>query len=298
MEGFDVGDEVFFGIGLGIARGSSPSRGCPFGSGRECEEGVPLDASISDVGGDEVALGSDVDLVSRLVVIGRLEDGFAGEYGVSAVGASLSFEFVGRTLLDLFIVHLSADGGPDSIGTHEEICLGGGSIGQIDRDAFALTMADIGFDGIPVLYEIGFEFGAFLEEYFLQVRSIDDAGVGQLIEIGTFLEGEFHEPIGGRPVVPEIIQRILRHAEGSIGTQSVLDAAGTRAGEGESVHDAIEQPFIDLLQHGQRVGRELDGSSKSCKGRRLFVDRHVKALVKHVQGRRETSHPSSRYRHL
>mmetsp|Transcript_4925 Transcript_4925/g.11743 ORF Transcript_4925/g.11743 Transcript_4925/m.11743 type:complete len:274 (+) Transcript_4925:210-1031(+) len=94
VQRLDVFDQIFTRIGLFIADGTTPSRRCFFGTGWEGKEGIPLHTPISNIRSDEITLGTNVDLVSRLVVVVGFEHRLSRKDCVSGVIASLALLFV------------------------------------------------------------------------------------------------------------------------------------------------------------------------------------------------------------
>lgn len=47
-----------------------------------------------------------------------------------------------------------------------------------------------------------------------------------------------------------------------LGSDAVLDAVGADAGEGEVLHDAVEEPGVDGLDGRQRIRGKLDGPAE------------------------------------
>jgi len=216
--------------------------------GGSAKKGVPLDAAVSDIRGDEIALGPNVDLVSRLVVVVGFEDRLSGKDGVSRVVTSLSLFLVGAERLDpALVVHLVSDGAPDSVASHQNVGLRGGAVGQGDGNPVALSLVLVSDDRVSVLDEIRLDLFALVQQNFLEIGSVDHSGVWQSKEIGAFLEGKLDEPVGGGIGIDEVIERIVRHAEGSVRSESVLDAAGADSGKGELFHDAVKEVVVDFL---------------------------------------------------
>lgn len=114
----------------------------------------------------------------------------------------------------------------------------------------------------------------------------------------TYLERKLDKPIRRRLGVPQVIQGIARHAKGSIGAQAIFNATGPRSGKGKLGHDAFKGGGVHFLQHTERIARKLNRSAETGKGGRLFVDRHVKALLEHGQGGRQPAHAAAGNRHL
>mmetsp|Transcript_3418 Transcript_3418/g.9719 ORF Transcript_3418/g.9719 Transcript_3418/m.9719 type:complete len:248 (-) Transcript_3418:532-1275(-) len=247
MERLDVVDQVLLRISLVFASRTAPTRGSPLGSRRKRKEGIPLNTTTTDIRSNKVALRSNIDLVSSLIIVGRLEDSFTSKDGVATVSASLSLLEIGRTLLNLLSVHLCPHRRPNAIGTNQNIRIDRRSVPKGNLDALVLSQILVCRDGVAVLDEVWFELPAFVDQNLLQVGTVHNARVGQTVQIGALLQGELDEPIGGGVGIHKIVQRIVGHAEGSVGPQSVLDAAGARSREGELVHDAVEQLLVDLL---------------------------------------------------
>lgn len=105
----------------------------------------------------------------------------------------------------------------------------------------------------------------------------------------TYLEWELNKPIRRSIRIDQIIQRIPRHAKGTIRSQTILDATRTCSRKGEFFHDALEQIFVNFLEHRQGIRGKLDGPSETSKGRGSLVHRHIKASVQHAKGRRQAS---------
>lgn len=228
-------------------------------------------------------------LVSSLVVIRSFEDSFASKDSVATVRTSLSLLEIARALLDLLSVHLCPHGRPNTITTDQNISIGSRSIGKGHLDSLVLSQIFISRHGVAILNEIRLELLAFIDQNLLQIRPVHHARVGQSVQIGTLLQGELDEPIGGGVGIPQIVQGIASHAEGSVGAQSVLDAAGASSREGKLVHHSLEQFLIDLLEDREGVGRKLDRTTEASECGRLFVDGHVEALLEHAKGRSQTT---------
>mmetsp|Transcript_17301 Transcript_17301/g.41008 ORF Transcript_17301/g.41008 Transcript_17301/m.41008 type:complete len:335 (-) Transcript_17301:282-1286(-) len=286
MKRFDVVNQILLRISLPITSRATPSRRSLFGSRRKRKECIPLNTTITNIRGNKVALRSDVDLVSCLIVVGRLDDSFTSKDGVATVRASLPPLKIGRTLLDLFSVHLCPHCRPNAIGTNQNIRIGRRSVRKGNLDALVLSQVFIRRDGVAVLDEVRLELFAFVDQNLLQIGTVHNARVGQSVQIGALLQGELDEPIGGGVGIDEVVQRVAGHAEGAVGPQPVLDAAGARPREGELVHDAVEQPLVDLLEDREGIGRKLDRTAEAGKGGRLFVDGHVEAALEHAKGGR------------
>mmetsp|Transcript_9260 Transcript_9260/g.11599 ORF Transcript_9260/g.11599 Transcript_9260/m.11599 type:complete len:290 (-) Transcript_9260:460-1329(-) len=87
MKAFQITDDIC--ALLGIAAFSGPGVTSLMSSRGQCAKGIPLDASISYIGGDEIPLWPNVDFVAALIVVRHLEHGLAGKDGVPGVAASL-----------------------------------------------------------------------------------------------------------------------------------------------------------------------------------------------------------------
>mmetsp|Transcript_19078 Transcript_19078/g.28967 ORF Transcript_19078/g.28967 Transcript_19078/m.28967 type:complete len:308 (-) Transcript_19078:321-1244(-) len=297
MERFDIFHQILFWVGLAFPLGPTPSRGGTLGAWLQGKKSVPLDTSISDIGGDEIPLGSNVDLVPRLVIIWRAEDSFTCKHRVPAVGTSLLHLFIFVGPLDFFVVHLCSDTGPDTVASHQDIRIGRPLL-QIHSDTLALPVRSVSLYRISILDKIRFDLAALINQNFLQIRSINDTRIRQSIEIGTFLEGKFHKPIGGCILVEEVINAIIRHTKRSIGTKSILDTTGTCSRKGEFLHDASKQRLVNLLKDTEGIGGELDGSPKASEGGCFFIDCDIESFLEHVECCGESSDSSTGDGHL
>mmetsp|Transcript_7605 Transcript_7605/g.15298 ORF Transcript_7605/g.15298 Transcript_7605/m.15298 type:complete len:254 (+) Transcript_7605:573-1334(+) len=204
VKGLDVLDEVLLRIGLRVSLAPSPTAGCLLAPRRQSEECVPLDSPVPNIARDKVPLGSYVNLVSRLVIVLRLECRLPREDGVAGVGATLLHLAVLGGTFDSLPVHLGANRGPNTVGTHENVGMGGRTVGELHIHALPLAQALVPHYGVPVLYEVGLDLLALLYEDLLEVGSVDYPSEGQAVEVGTLLEWELYEPICGGRRVPKV----------------------------------------------------------------------------------------------
>ena len=59
------------------------------------------------------------------------------------------------------------------------------------------------------------------------------------------------------------------------------DATAAGACERELAHHPLKQPFVDGLQGGQRVARELDRATEARERLRLLVKCHIETSFEH-----------------
>mmetsp|Transcript_42807 Transcript_42807/g.97161 ORF Transcript_42807/g.97161 Transcript_42807/m.97161 type:complete len:285 (-) Transcript_42807:67-921(-) len=195
-------------------------RGGQLGALGHAAEGVPLDAAPADVGADEVPLGAHVDLVAHVEVVLRPVDRLAREDRVAAVGAA------GAGPLLRLAPHLRARGRPDAVGADEHVALLLGAVLEAHAHASVvgqdLVGAHFGGVGHRALRQR-------LQEHRLQVWPVDDAGVGEL----EHLRGRLHGVEGAEP----------------LGAQGVDEAVPAVPGEGEVLHQLVEEGLVDVPEH-------------------------------------------------
>mmetsp|Transcript_107582 Transcript_107582/g.314561 ORF Transcript_107582/g.314561 Transcript_107582/m.314561 type:complete len:423 (-) Transcript_107582:423-1691(-) len=206
-------------------------------------EGVPLDAALADVRAHEVPLGPHVDLVADVEVVLGLVHRLAGEHGVPAVGAS------GALALLRLAPHLRAGGRPDAVGPDEDVALQLGAVLQEDLDAGVVGEDGVACDLLRVLHRA---LRQRLQQHLLEVRPVHDARVGQREHV----RGGLHGVEGAEP----------------LGPQRVHEAVLPVPGEGEAVHEFVEQRLVDVPDDREGVRRELDGAAESGERRRLLKD--------------------------
>ena len=168
-----------------------------------------------------------------------------------------------------------------------------GSIGKRNGDPLSFPEGDVRLYRVSVLYKIRLYLPALVDEYLLQIRPIDHHGIGQIVQIGTALQRKLNEPIRGRILIEQIIELSFRHTERSVHPQPVLNPAGLGPGKREPLHDTAEQRLVHLLEHGERVGGELDGPAELRESGGLLVDGHVEPLLEHAEGNREAAHAAA-----
>mmetsp|Transcript_85391 Transcript_85391/g.242049 ORF Transcript_85391/g.242049 Transcript_85391/m.242049 type:complete len:215 (-) Transcript_85391:545-1189(-) len=186
------------------------------GAGRQCQERIPLDPPIANVGRDKVALRPDVDLVAAVVVVVELQHGLSSEDGVPRVGAALAGETVRGRLLHLaLVVHLRAHGGPDAVRAHQQVSLHASAVRK--PHYHPVLVIGVAHHGVAVLDVIGLQLLALIHEDILKVRPINDASVGQLEKVSTLLQRKGNEPVSRHGLVKNV-GRVgnISHAVGAV----------------------------------------------------------------------------------
>mmetsp|Transcript_74849 Transcript_74849/g.217263 ORF Transcript_74849/g.217263 Transcript_74849/m.217263 type:complete len:237 (-) Transcript_74849:415-1125(-) len=233
-----------------VSCGPTPTARSLLGARWKCEESIPLNATISNITCDKVSLRSNVNLVSSLVVIIGFQNGLSGKYCVPRILATLSYFSVLTCRFDsALVVHLISNRRPDTIRTNQYISLNCAAISQGDGNTFALALILIGCDWISIHNKVLLQSFAFVDKDFLKVGSVDDTSVRKTEQIGTLLQRKFNKPISRGIRIPQIINRIIRHSEGSIRSKTILDTTGACSCESELLHYSVKELVVNLFQN-------------------------------------------------
>mmetsp|Transcript_18600 Transcript_18600/g.46141 ORF Transcript_18600/g.46141 Transcript_18600/m.46141 type:complete len:437 (-) Transcript_18600:614-1924(-) len=171
--------------------GGSFRLGIVHGTWRTSQECVPLISSVSDIGNDKVLLGSNVDLVTNLAIVGGGIIQLTGKHRISRVGSPRVIS------LSRSSVHLRSDRRPNSICSNQDVSRNGFPRIQFRSDTSSGAIGCVRHNTISVLDGSLFE---IVEIDFLKVRSFDDSCVWHATCLGWGSKIEFGVPFGSDAV--------------------------------------------------------------------------------------------------